>query len=77
MFYGVFQVENNKILAKIPLKIESLPQLKPDEIITLKTSFIVPEILEKEELTFRVGLGFYDLPEGFQGNKIPVELINK
>jgi len=77
VFYGVFQVENTKILAKIPLKIESLPQLKPDEIITLKTSFIVPEILEKEELTFRVGLGFYDLPEGFQGNKIPVELINK
>jgi hypothetical protein len=77
VFYGVFQGEKNKILTKVPLKIESLPQLKPDEIITLKASFTVPEIMEKEELTFRVGLGFYDLPEGFQGNKVPVEFINK
>ena len=76
-FYGVFQGEKSKILAKIPLKIESLPPIKPDETIILKASFMVPEIMEKDKITFRVGLSFYDLPEGFQGNKIPVELINK
>jgi hypothetical protein len=76
-FYGVLQGEKNKILTKIPLKIESLPLLKQGDSILLSANFIVPYIIEKKELTFRVGIGFYDLPEGFQGNKIPVELVSK
>ncbi|MFD1314979.1 ArnT family glycosyltransferase [Namhaeicola litoreus] len=77
VFFGVFQGEKNKILAKIPLIIESLPVLKQADTFLLSASFIVPTIVEKEDVTFRVGLGFYDLPEGFQGNKIPVEFISK
>ena len=76
-FYGVFQGYKNKILAKVPLKISNVKSLKPNEQIVFKAVFEAPKLSETEAITFRVALEFYDLLEGFQGNKVPVEVINQ
>lgn len=71
-FYGVFQGYKNKIIAKVPLQVYDLKGLHPEEQKILKASFEVPEIPDDEPVTFRVALEFYDLLEGFQGNKVVV-----
>ena len=75
-FYGVFQGYKNKILAKVPLQISNRRSLKPNEQIVFKAVFDAPKLSETDAITFRVALEFYNLLEGFQGNKVPV-LLNE
>ncbi len=71
-FVGVVQGKKKKILQKIPLTMEGLRPLQPQEEIQLKTSFILNKSEDNEKRTFRVALDFYDLLEGYQGNIIKV-----
>ncbi len=75
-FMGVFQVEKNKILATIPLNIADIEELKALEEKQIMASFIRPDLPKNEAITFRVAIEFYNLLEGFQGNKVPVVLID-
>jgi len=70
-FIGVFQGFRNKIIAKTPLEIQFPESLGPHQEVVLHASFEAPEIDANDELSFRVALEFYDLHEGYQGNKIP------
>lgn len=76
-FYGVIQAEKNLILAKIPLEINSFPEIGPYEKKTLKATFNVPKLNGNDKITFRIAIEFYNLLEGFQGNRIPVVFNNK
>lgn len=73
-FKGVFQEKRNKILYEVPLKIDNLAPVKGNEIRKMTAKFIAPEIDQNEEITFRIGIQFYDLLAGFQGNKVTVKL---
>ncbi|NOQ92245.1 MAG: hypothetical protein GQ552_05950 [Flavobacteriaceae bacterium] len=75
-FIGVFQGENNLILEKIPLSIKVLRPLKGKEKAIFEAKFIVPELLFDENTTFRIAIQFYDLFEGYQGNKVKVIKTN-
>jgi hypothetical protein len=71
-FVGVFQGYKNKIIAKVPLEINNMNLLAAHQEIILNASFEAPELESYQGLTFRVALEFYNLMEGFQGNKVPV-----
>jgi len=75
--YGVFQGYKNKILAKFPLKIEGLVRINPNEQKIINATFEMPLLSEYETINFRVALEFYNLMEGFQGNKVPVIMMNQ
>ena len=49
-------------------------QIKPKESVLIKANFYAPEITDYEDLTFRIGIEFYNLLEGFQGNKVKVSI---
>ncbi len=76
-FYGVFQGYKNKILTKVALQITNIKDVKPKEQIVFKAIFEDPDLAEDENITFRVALEFYDLLEGFQGNKVPVIMVER
>ncbi len=71
-FVGVFQGYRNKIIATVPLEVQAPISLDAKQEIVLTASFDVPDLNSPDELSFRVALEFYDLLEGFQGNKVPV-----
>ena len=75
-FYGVFQGHKNKILAKVPLDISPVNEVTAKEQKMFKASFMSPELPENTDVTFRVAIEFYDLLEGFQGNKVAVVKVN-
>ncbi len=76
-FIGVFQGHKNKILTKIPIHISNLKPLLSDEEILFDATITVPKLDKEENISFRVALEFYDMLEGYQGNKISVGYINK
>ncbi|UCE94160.1 MAG: glycosyltransferase family 39 protein [Flavobacteriaceae bacterium] len=69
---GVFQGSKNKILLKVPLHIEKMDPLEPNEKRLIQARFDLSKVPSSEMLTFRVALDFYQLMEGFQGNKVKV-----
>lgn len=69
-FIGVFQGYKNKIIAKVPLKINNLSNLTANEEKLFEATFIAPKIVYDDKITFRVALQFYNLLEGYQGNKV-------
>ena len=71
-FIGVFQGYKNKIIARVPLEINELNSLASHQETILNASFVAPELESTKGLTFRVAIEFYDLMEGFQGNKVPL-----
>ena len=71
-FVGVFQGYKNSILAKVPLEIKTLKPLKAYQSVRMNATFEAPELKNQDKVTFRVALEFYDMLEGFQGNKVPV-----
>jgi len=75
-FIGVFQGNKNKIISKVPLIIEKLVPIEPFEEQLFQASFVVPKIESNDELTFRVAVEFYELSEGYQGNKIKIKIEN-
>jgi hypothetical protein len=70
---GVFQ-KKKKILKEVPLQIEGLEMLKPKEKRIFETSFVAPDMIYDDETTFRLSLRFYNLKDGFQGNKVKVKI---
>lgn len=72
-FVGVFQGDKNKILLKVPLHVDSVQSVSPNETIEMKAEYKLDNLPSEEFVTFRVALEFYDLLEGFQGNKVPVK----
>ena len=75
-FIGVFQGYKNKILAKVPLVTHNIQGLKANEEKLFQATFKTPNIETKGDITFRVALQFYDLLEGYQGNKVNVKIKN-
>lgn len=75
-FIGVFQAPKKGILAKVELQTTDNTGLKEFENRLIEATFIRPDLPEEEELTFRVAIEFYNLLEGFQGNKVPVVQIH-
>lgn len=75
-FIGVFQADKNKILAKVPLEISDNDRVEALEKKQIKASFVLPELPKNEAISFRVAIEFYNLLEGFQGNKVPVVFID-
>jgi len=73
-FIGVFQGKKSIILDKISLSIGVLKSIKAKEKVTLETKFLVPELQFDENTTFRIAIQFYDLFEGYQGNKVKVKI---
>jgi len=72
-FYGVFQTKKNKLIATVKLKnINNLNKLEPKTSYKVKVEFLIPKKLNPLTTTFRIGLGFYDFPAGFEGNKVKV-----
>lgn len=76
-FYGVFQGPKNKLLTKVQLEIIDLKEIKSKDSRVFKAAFEAPEIIDNEQVTFRIALEFYNLLEGFQGNKINVNIMNQ
>ena len=75
-FVGVFQGYKNIVLAKVPITISNLEPLKAGEEKILKASINVPKITYDKEISFRVALNFYDMLDGYQGNKVFPEFKN-
>lgn len=73
-FYGVFQGYKNKILAKVPLQITETG-LKARENKIIMAQFEAPELEGFGEATFRVAIEFYNLLEGYQGNKTAISSL--
>ena len=76
-FIGVFQGYKNRIIAKVPLQIIDTEGLNAKEEKVMNAIYKAPELPQNETVTFRVALEFYNLLEGFQGNKVPVIKTNK
>ena len=76
-FVGVFQGYKNRIITKVPLQVVDVESLMAKEEKVMQAVFEAPEIPENEDITFRVALEFYNLLEGFQGNKVAVIKTNK
>ncbi len=76
-FVGVFQGYKNRIIAKVPLQVVDVDSLMAKEEKVIQAVFEAPEIPQNEAMTFRVALEFYNLLEGFQGNKVAVIKTNK
>jgi hypothetical protein len=75
-FIGVFQAPKKGIIAKVLLQTNDNQELKAFENRLMEATFISPDLPEDEKLTFRVAIEFYNLLEGFQGNKVPVVQID-
>ena len=73
-FIGVFQGYKNKILAKVPVEILNISPLEAKEEKLFKASIKAPVLETQENVSFRIALEFYDLLEGFQGNKVKVKI---
>ena len=72
-FIGVFQKQKkDTLIIETPLELNINFSLKPDEKILKKAYFDVPEKIIDKTFTFRVALKYYQLPGGFQGNKVNV-----
>ncbi|MEL4456813.1 ArnT family glycosyltransferase [Lutimonas vermicola] len=76
-FVGVFQGYKNRIIAKVPLQVVHPESLMAKKEKVMRAVFEAPEIPQNEAITFRVALEFYNLLEGFQGNKVAVTKTNK
>ena len=75
-FIGVFQAPKKDIIAKVLLQTTDNVTLKAFETRLIEATFISPDLPKNEELTFRVAIEFYNLLEGFQGNKVSVVQID-
>ncbi len=74
-FVGVFYHKKN-IIKKVPMEIIDLTVLEPNEKKIFEITFVSPHFEDKEDLSFRMAIQFYELPEGFQGNQVNIKLIN-
>ncbi len=73
-FVGVFY-NKKAIIKKVPLEVIDLTPLKPNEKKVFEAIFNSPYFDVKEDLSFRMAIRFYELPEGYQGNQVNIKLI--
>jgi dolichyl-phosphate-mannose-protein mannosyltransferase len=77
-FYGVFQTKKHKITGVVKLHVKEVDslntpkQLLPKKTYKVKTTFKIPTEINPSTATFRVGLSFYNLPPGFEGNTVKI-----
>jgi hypothetical protein len=50
--------------------------MKSNEKKIIDLTFISPYFEDKDDIIFRMTKQFYNLPEGFQGNKVNIKLQN-
>ena len=72
----MFQAPKKKVVAKVPLQTIDNKELKAFENRLIEATFICPDLPKDEDLYFRVAIEFYNLLEGYQGNKVPVVQID-
>lgn len=70
-FKGVFLGKKNKILHKVDLNVPVSTELEANDKSIMNARFYLDE-LSDEVIEFRIGIDFYGMMEGFQGNKIKV-----
>lgn len=73
-FVGVFY-NKKAIIKKVPLEVIDLTPLKPNEKKVFEATFKSPNFDVKEDLSFRMAIRFYGLPEGYQGDQVNIKLI--
>jgi len=77
-FYGVFQAKKHKITSVVKLNIEkidsinTLGNLLPKKTYKVRAVLKRPAKINSSTITFRVGLSFYNLPPGFEGNAVKI-----
>ena len=77
-FYGVFQTKKHKITSVVKLNVKeidssnTLKNLLPQKTYKVKTTLKIPTEINLSTATFRVGLSFYNLPPGFEGNAVKI-----
>jgi len=77
-FYGIFQTKKHQITKTIKFsKLKILNLKNPDSLSPLadykvRINFLIPKHLDPLTTTFRIGIGFYDFPAGFEGNAIKI-----
>jgi len=77
-FYGVFQTKKHKITSIVKLNIKeidstnTLKNLLSQKTYKVKTTLKIPKEINLNTTTLRVGLGFYNLPPGFEGNTVKI-----
>ena len=69
---GIFQNRKKVVLDEFELQFPGTIQLNPNETRKMEAVFVVPQQIEGEVITFRVGVSFHNLPAGIQGNKVLV-----
>ena len=57
-----------------PLDSDNLASLKSNEKKIMGLPFISPYFEDKDDIIFRIGMQFHNLPEGFHGNKVNIKL---
>lgn len=72
-FVGVIQAKKNRIIEEVALHLDKDRILPAKATSHIEASFTMPKINTTEPLTFRVAIKFYQLPAGFQGNKVIIE----
>lgn len=72
---GIFQNRKKLVLQEFELAFPDLQSLKPLESREMEAVFKAPDTLQNIGVTFRVGVSFYDLPAGVQGNKVLVNFV--
>lgn len=78
-FYGIFQTKKHKITALYKLNIsdingvDSTNYLLPLKTYKLRSFFKIKNKISANTTTFRVGLGFYNLAPGFEGNLVKIQ----
>ncbi len=76
-FVGVFQGKKDAIIKEIPLEIVTNFSLKSKQRKTVNAFINIPKQMNAEILNFRITLKSYQLPSGFQGNKVNVLIKNE
>ena len=74
VFSGVFQTDRKKMVKRVALEVDDLSPVPANTTRTMTARFTVPEINGEDDQVFRIGLRFYGLPEGFQGNRVKVNM---
>ena len=75
-FVGVFLGKKDAIIMEVPLEVDTTFSLGSNEKRITNASLRIPKQMNTDILTFRITLKSYQLPSGFQGNKVKVIFKN-
>jgi hypothetical protein len=72
-FFGIFQGDRKIVLEEVLLNLSDMRPLSAEEERKVEAVFTVPHIPAEEQITFRIGLSFHNLPPGVQGNRVTAQ----